>query len=226
MFTASLLLAASLAVGQNDESPVYEYLKDLEAFVGSWEAQSVVPEAPGASESLKKWAGKTVLLRMTVRWAPGKAAQIVELVDEIPGDRTIMGTSLIGWDQSAKGIRERILTTHKGIWAGKWNKMDDQSWVVEYTGVNLDGAKCTCTTEYKFVDKDTFTVTDSQKTIDGQPFPDTAYQYKRVGKAPEVSNYDRLKELEFLTATGKPKERTALLVGPFNGQKIRTAFRT
>jgi hypothetical protein len=43
VLTTSLFLAASFVAGQVPESPVYEHLKGLEAFIGTWEAETVVP---------------------------------------------------------------------------------------------------------------------------------------------------------------------------------------
>lgn len=204
MLTTSLLIAASFAVGQDVESPVYEHLKDLECFIGTWEAKLAVPESPAASENLKKWAGKTALLRMTVRWAPGKSAQIIEEVHDIPGEMKITGTTLRGWDQSAQKIKDSSFTTHKGVWSGIWEKQGD-AWVVEYTGFNLDGAKCEGVQEINVINKDTLVMTDKRATIDGKAYPNTECKYTRVKGNVRASNYEKLKALEPLVGTWEGK---------------------
>ena len=141
---------------------------------------------------------------MNVRWAPGKAAQVVEMVNEIPGVRTIKGTGVRGWDQSAKKITGYWYTSHMGVWSGAWEKRGD-TWFVESTGVNLDGAQCTGMMEVKVLDKDTLAVTERRQTIAGKPYPDDAYQLRRVGKKVQVTNYERLKELEFLVGDWEAK---------------------
>ncbi|MGI6414823.1 MAG: hypothetical protein ACOX1P_04075 [Thermoguttaceae bacterium] len=196
MLTVSLLLAASLVVGQDAPSPVYEHLKELESFVGSWESKSVMPESSVDSEHLRKWAGKTVLNRMSVRWARDKSAQIIEEVTEIPGEIKITGTRLRGWDQAAKKITDHMFTTQKGVWSGVWDKRGG-TWVAQYTGFNLDGKKCTGTRELRVIDKNTLVAKDLNQTVDGKPFPDVEYQYKRAISKAKISNYERLKGMEF-----------------------------
>lgn len=206
MLATTLVVAASLLVGQDVESPAYEHLKELECFIGNWEGESIVPESSVDSEHLQDWAGMTVHYRMNVRWAPNMSAQIVEEVHEIPGEIKITSTHLRGWDVTAKKFAEHSFTTHKGVWSGTCDKQDG-IWVMEYIGFNLDGKKCTGRREVRVVDKDTLAVKDTGQTVDGRPFPDVEFQYKR-SKAPQISNYERLKGLEFLIGDWKSKGDT------------------
>lgn len=204
MLTTTLLVAASFVIGQDAEVPAYEHLKDLECFVGTWESKTVMPESPASSASLKEWAGKPILLRINVKWAPGKNAQIVENVFEVPGEVKISETLLRGWDQSVKKIRDYSFTTHEGAWSGTCEK-DGDAWVFQYSGFNLDGGQCTGTRTIKFEGKDTFVQVDTNQTINEKPFPDMECQFKRAGKMPQISNYERLKGLEFLVGDWEAK---------------------
>ena len=116
MLTAALVVAASLVVGQDAESPAYEHLNDLECFIGTWEGQDVIPEADVDSAHLKEWAGKTVQYRVKISWAPGKAAQIIEWVHDIPGVMKITATRIVGWDPAEKKLVSSAFTTQTGIW--------------------------------------------------------------------------------------------------------------
>jgi hypothetical protein len=205
MFNTVLLVAVSLAAGQEAEPSAYEHLKDLECFIGTWEGEAVVPESSAASETVKKWAGKPVRLRMTVKWAADKSAQIVQSTFEVPGEVRISQTLLRGWDHSEKKIRTYSFTSHKGAWSGTLGRSGD-TWVMKYTGFNLDGERCTGTRSFEFESKDTYSSKDTDQTVGGEPFPDVEYKFKRVGKVPPVSNYERLKGLESLVGEWEAKK--------------------
>jgi hypothetical protein len=197
MLTATLVVAASLVVGQDAESPAYEHLKDLECFIGTWQGQSVIPESNVDSKHLTDWAGKTVYYRMTVRWAPGKSAQISDWVHDIPGEMKITATRITGWDSNTKKLTSQTFTTQKGVWEGT-SEMRGDTLVATYVGFNLDGRKCTGVAEMRAVDKNTIECKDLKQTVEGKAFPDATYTLTRVVKTPPPSNYQRLKALEFL----------------------------
>lgn len=92
------------------ESPVYEHLKDLECFIGSWESQSVIPESPAYSKTAIEWQGKPLLLRMNISWVAGKSAQMADTVFEVPGSVKINSATLWGWDQTVGKIKATRFT--------------------------------------------------------------------------------------------------------------------
>lgn len=179
-----------------DESPVYEHLKDLECFVGNWEGQSTVPESQAHSASAKVWENKPLLLRMNTSWAPGNNALISHTVFQVPGEVTITGTILWGWDPNEKNFKATLFTSHKGFWSDVIQKKED-GFVSNYTGTNLDGAACTGTTTYTFPDDNTMVVSESNRTCDGKPLPDVSCKYSRVTSS-SPSHYDKLKDFEAL----------------------------
>ena len=178
--TAGLLLAVSIVVGQAPEtdSPVYPHLEALECFVGDWEAKATIPDGATASDELGEVAGNQVVLSVSVRWAPGKCAQIANVKYHMQGVAQIMGTAIRAWDQTSEKICEHQFTTHKGIWAGTWKK-DGKKWIYEYEGRNLDGKKGTGTRVMTFKNEDCYVVKDTNQTLDGKPQPDIEWRFER-----------------------------------------------
>jgi hypothetical protein len=181
-----------------DEPPVCEHLKDLEAFIGVWEGQTVFPESEDYSESGSRWQGMPLQLRLDIKWAPGRGAQIEQSVFEVPGEVRILATTLRGWDQATGKVIGTRFTTHKGIWTETWEKRGDV-WVTEYSGLNLDGAQCKGIQTTAFPDADTMVIADTNQTVDGRPVPDSTVHFQRVPATPShPSHYEHLKGLEFM----------------------------
>lgn len=57
-------------------SLAYSYLKDLDAFTGTWEGTTVLSEEASDSDKLGDIGGKSVTVIETCSWAPGKAASV------------------------------------------------------------------------------------------------------------------------------------------------------
>ncbi len=201
MLNATLLVLASFTAADDaaPEPSAYEHLKDLQCFVGVWEAETIIPKSPANSKSVQKLAGKKLKLRLTFNWTPEKNAQTVAVVYEVPGDVTINSTALRGWDQAADTIKEYSFTTHLGVWTGTIEKVADK-WVNEYEGVNLDGAECSGTRTYTFKGNDTMLMTDARQRVDGKETPNMDYHFKRVVPP---TNHERLKGLSFLIGSWK-----------------------
>ena len=173
-----LLLNASLLRAQ-ESSSAYHFLKDLEVFSGSWEGTTELPADTPESERLGQVGGKQVKLLETCRWAPGKCAQISEISYMIDGSETILGTTLIGWDQKSEQITMKEFTTHKGVWSGTIEK-DGGKWVFAFEGYNLDGKKCTGKRVVTFTDADHYTSIETDRTQDGEPLPDATWHFRRL----------------------------------------------
>ena len=163
------------------EAPVQSQLKDLECFTGDWQATATLPKESAPSDKLGELGGKAVTLSMSVRWAPGKCAQLVDVDWYVPDLVRIKGTAVRAWDQDSKQIREHLFTTHKGTWTGSW-KQNGETWVHSYRGHDLDGkvgtGKQTCT----FRSADEFVLTETNRTLDGKPQPDMKWTFKRNGQ--------------------------------------------
>ena len=204
MINATLLVVASVTLGQTAEPSAYEHLKELECFIGTWEAEAVLPESPSHSESVQEWAGKPLKLRMNTKWASGKCAQITEFVFEVPGEVKITEVGVTGWDQTKEKFIFSSFTTHKGVWSGTMEKDGDQ-WVSKYVGFNLDGEKCTGTRLWEVIGQGSIVMKDIDATTDGEPAPDMKYVFKRVITPAPPSNHDRLKGLSFLVGKWEAK---------------------
>jgi hypothetical protein len=221
-FSTVMILSASYVAAQDGPSPVYEHLKDLECFVGTWEAKGVVPSSPDLSETPRPWAGKAFLVRMTVTWAPDKSAQLIKIVGSYPDGVKITSSGLRGWDQSTKKLREYEFTTHKGVWKSTVTK-DGNTWLQEYSGHNLDGAKCSGTMGMKFEGKDKFIQTD-RGTVDGKKIPEMVLHFTRVSPT-EISEH--LKPLGFLVGDWvieEPADEDMESLGIKAGEIVRTTL--
>jgi hypothetical protein len=159
--------------------PVYQHLQDLECFIGDWEAKAVLPDGAAPSDQLGEVAGKQVVLKTSVRWAPGKCAQIIDVTYQIEGVVLIKGTAIRAWDQHAEQIREYQFTTHKGVWTGTWTE-DGELWVDEYTGKNLDSRVGTGKRVITFRDKNNYVINDIDRTLAEDPQPAEQWQFKRI----------------------------------------------
>ena len=100
---ASLLFVTSHSFAQ-EPSRAFPHLESLDMFSGSFEGTTVLPSGTTGSERLGNVKGKKVTIIETTRWAPGKCAQIVDVSYSIDGSETILGTTVIGWDQTKKRI--------------------------------------------------------------------------------------------------------------------------
>jgi hypothetical protein len=202
MWWAVLLLWFVGIAAHADESPAWEHLKCLESFIGAWECQTVIPESPSYSESGTKWQGKPLLLKANISWSAGRCAQIVDSVFEVPGEVTIHGTLVWGWDETVQTFKGTRFTSHKGVWSESMRQQGD-AWVSEYCGTNLDGAKCSGTTTTTFPDADTMVMVDANQTMDGKPIPDMTYNFKRVRTPGQPSHYEKIKDLEMFIGQWK-----------------------
>jgi hypothetical protein len=181
MRTASTLavligaICALPALGQECSSPVYPHLKALECFIGDWEAKVTIPDGSTPSEELGPVAGKQVVLTLSIRWAPGKCAQIINATYQIE-DVQIKGTAIRAWDENV--IRQYQFTTHKGVWSGTWKK-DGGTWIFEYEGKNLDGRIGSGKRLITFKNEDNFVVKETSQMLAGKPQPDNEWHFKR-----------------------------------------------
>lgn len=177
-FVVSLLIAGRSVDAEDSLSPVSEHLKELECFVGIWEAEETISDSPNSSATIKNWAGKKYSVRMTVKWAPNKSAQIIEFVGKYPDGVTIIGSGLRGWDQSANAIREYSFTSHKGVWSGTLTKTGNV-WVSKYAGMNLDGAHCSGSEASTFESADAY-VSRENSEVEGKAIPERVMRFTRV----------------------------------------------
>ena len=169
MLTA-LLLTSVMAASDGQQEYAYEHLKELECFVGDWEGRAVMSESPAHSETVQKWAGKPIVIKANVSWAPGKSSQIMRSTWEVPGEISIQSMWIRGWDQASEAIKVYSFTTHKGAWTSTLKK-EGEKWLVDFSGVNLDGSRSTGTRTMIFEDEDTYVVTESRGTVEGKPVP-------------------------------------------------------
>jgi hypothetical protein len=174
---AMLVFITSQSTAQ-ETSRAFAFLKDLDVFTGTWEGTTVLPSGTTESERLGQVEGKKVTITQTSRWAPGKCARVMDTSFEIEGSETILGTTLIGWDQKGKTITTTQFTTHKGVWSGTI-KREGNKWVFSYEGVNLDGKKGTGKRIVTFADDNHYTA-EQHSTLDGEPQPHVTWQFKRL----------------------------------------------
>ena len=94
MFSTAFLLAASMVIGQAEETPsAYEHLKPLEGFIGTWRHEGVLLEdSPGIGPK-----GAKGIACISWKWIYGKNAIQWEWTFDFDGKKSGT-TGLIMWD--------------------------------------------------------------------------------------------------------------------------------
>ena len=199
MLNATLLMAASLMVGQTEpatapqKTPLIEFGNLL---VGEWVGEaSLLEHAPADGKNRDKIPAK-----LTYRWILGGKALEGEWRR---GD--VSGKWLVMWDPATESIRESGARSDGNVWQGVIIKREN-SWVEETEGKLSDGSKITS----RFVtvspdDGDTL-VWEGAFSIDGKKQDPVRDVYEKVNKdsstslgdAPKSIPTNVLKELQFM----------------------------
>ena len=100
---AGLLLAGTLIVGQTENvGPHYQYLKELEFFVGDWTMEGEL-NVNGDFRGLEDVAGRKMSRRISYRWMANKNFLIQTAAEG--EDSPLEYAAAIGWDPLKKQIR-------------------------------------------------------------------------------------------------------------------------
>jgi uncharacterized protein (TIGR02246 family) len=134
----------------------FEHLQDFAWIVGTWAAEANKSDLASVSFT---WADNQNFLVSTSRLT----------VKDIP----VAGrTQWIGWDAATKQIRSWSFQSNGAVGESTWNK-DGGKWTIKTAATLRDGKKLLETNILTAVDADHFTWQSTQRSLDGQPLPDT-----------------------------------------------------
>ena len=166
MLSTTLLLAASMVVGQAEESKIpQEVLKQLKYMEGTWEVVGNVEN----EEVRGIWSA---------RWAPGKHCLLRRSEHEIGGE-SVIGVGVIGWDGVTETITEQVFFSNNGSALLRWKVLPSG---------NLEGEISSYREGQKSAGKVTMTKDGSAKMLyraknsDGEEIKATMSKVERRGK--------------------------------------------
>jgi uncharacterized protein (TIGR02246 family) len=137
-------------------------LRDLDWLIGTWEAKSDDAE-----------------VRTTYEWDAKKNSIRCKISIKGMG-RDVTGTQIIMKDPRNGQLRSWMFDDDGGFGDGAWTQ-DGKRWVIEATGVQADGGELTATNIMTPIDKNSFTWTSTERTVDGDDLPPIApIKVKRV----------------------------------------------
>ncbi|WP_166822357.1 YybH family protein [Thalassoroseus pseudoceratinae] len=129
-------------------------LKDLEWLLGTWST-----------------TGNGSEVETTYSWDHSKAFMRMEYTSKSEdGEET--GSQMIGVDPVTGLPRSWLFSGDGGVNDGYWSR-DGKKWIVEVSGWTADGGEVTARNILTPVDQDTFTWQSTERTLDGEPQPDT-----------------------------------------------------
>lgn len=178
MISTTLLLAASVVVGQARDTSSHPELKGLEPLIGSWKYEGTLhDDVPGLAEK-----GAEITAVNTFRWIlRGKAIQL-DWSTKIDGQLAGTGRALLGWDGTTNKIMEWALTD-KGNHSGQWKRQGDQ-WIYTSAGMGPEG-KTAASIVYTDIGSDSYTFQARDRVYGEAKLPDMkTYVFKRVENPP------------------------------------------
>ncbi len=140
-------------VREEECSPNYEHLKDLEWLIGEWidkDDKNVVESA--------------------YTWNRNKSFITGSFVVLIEGKADLEGAQIIGWDPVKKTIRSWVFDSKGGFGQATWFRNGNQ-WIAESSTTMSNGEKASAINIYTFVDDDTFTFQSTGRQIGEELIP-------------------------------------------------------
>ena len=172
MLSTSLLLAASLVVGQADIATEQTkanvpHVADLAWLVGDWQGEYVLPE--GVPEMGP--AGSKVFSMHTWRWTLGKKFITLRIQEEINGKVVSTGEEILGKDQSTGALAHWFFGSTGIHGSGTWSRNGDR-WELKWRGFALGGKKYEAIGDHVQIDAHGYTWQLRDMTEDGRRIPD------------------------------------------------------
>jgi uncharacterized protein (TIGR02246 family) len=134
----------------------YRRLKDIEGLVGQWTDN---PSSPADAK-----------VHSTCDWTINKNFLIRKYTIGGKSHLAFAGTEVIGWDPRQHTIRAWNFDSNGGFGESTWTR-DGDRWVIQHSGVLLDGSKVSATYVLSRIDNDTVSLTTKDRKVDGQLQP-------------------------------------------------------
>lgn len=158
-------------------SLVYENLKDLEDFIGTWVAEDTLTEdVPGFAKQ-----GEKVTYRPTMSWLQNKSVMQMDFVTAFANGKTTHDLWTFGWDAVNKKIVYSGFDSLGGrIW-GTGKKESPDRWALETHWSDAKGRQGSLTDVTQILDNNATHIHEyTNGIVDGKPQPDGKVVYKRV----------------------------------------------
>jgi uncharacterized protein (TIGR02246 family) len=157
-------LLSSVRDSPNPPPSNYERLRGLEWAIGDWAGED----------------GNGKVERISLSWSESQNFIVGSFSSTVKNTSAGSATQWIGWDPVAKRIRSWIFDLSGAFGEGSWSR-DGNRWVVKTSTVLQDGKKATATYIVTPLDENTMTLQSRDRSVDGNPLPDTSeVKLKRV----------------------------------------------
>ena len=172
MLSTSLLLAASLVVGQADIAAEQTkanvpHVADLAWLVGDWQGEYVLPE--GVPEMGP--AGSKVVSMHTWRWTLGKKFITLRIQEEINGKVASAGEEILGKDQGTGALAHWFFGSTGIHGSGTWRR-DGNQWELKWRGFGPGGKTYEAISDHVPIHADGYTWQMRDMTVNGNSIPD------------------------------------------------------
>ena len=164
---------------QNEQtvSPAYEYLKELEDYIGNWICEDTLSQdMPGLAKK-----GEKVMHRASVRWIQNKSAMQIDFVSTGTEGKSVNARWIFNWDAAKKTIMYSGFDTVGGRVWGTLKKESPDKWVFEDNWNLPAGTQGSGTDTAMMRDNNnTHLHQFTNRKLGGQPQPDGQMVYKRL----------------------------------------------
>ena len=168
------IVAASMILGQANETPHHEQLKILEPLVGTWEAEGTIEEDSEFVKKGDKWS-----VQMNIFWVLDEKFLQWEWSVSLNEKQVFTGKQFAAWNPKTKKIVQWWCDTNGAHGTGEWDKRAD-GWVLHLSGIDPEG-KVVSVDRIVSVKEDTQSSQDTNLKEDGEDKPDgKAVVLKRV----------------------------------------------
>jgi hypothetical protein len=163
----TVLLAATMVVGQAEEQSAYKHMKDLEFLIGTSVGEYELPE--GRPKIGK--AGTKITRRVSARWALNKSAIIFRMSRLVDGEPAIEWMEVAIWDPKEACIVHSILAPGGSHSTGVWSKEGDEL-ILKWSAALADGTEYAGTGRMRSTAPGKYTWCITNCTRNGEEIPD------------------------------------------------------
>lgn len=155
--------ARELASEGDDQpaAPAVDRLKQLAWLIGEWATDD-----------------KEATVHLNCRWALDQHFLSMEYTVKGKEGQEMTVEQRIGWDAERQQIRSWVFDSRGGHGQGLWRR-EGNVWHASATGVLPDGRVGSATNSLRFVDDNAFVWRSTDRSVDGQPMPDTEVKFAR-----------------------------------------------
>lgn len=140
-------------------------LRDLDWLVGEWVAKAEDRE-----------------VRVHFKWNANKTRLRNDVTTSVDGKPVSTGVQMIGMDPQTRLLTSWMFPDDGGMAQAVWTS-DGDRWLADAVGTTPDGSETTATNIIARTDNDEFTWQSTNRTVNGEPVPDTPpVKVKRVKK--------------------------------------------